>query len=239
MKKPVFVCVYRSGGGVYTRAYVEKLKESIDRYSSMEFVCLSDDPEVPGYIPLAYDWPGWWSKMELFRPDILQGTDILYMDLDTVLSGPISPIEAVCGRHTLPILLQDFYVSDRLASGVMWLPERYRPKVWNLWQRIPDAIMEECGSAGDQAFIGGMYKNLAQTWQSVLPDMFASYKCHIAREGVPGHIKYDEVDVTKARVVCYHGRPRPDETDWEGNDKLVLPSSQYNDMVHTHLSMPR
>lgn len=222
MKKSVFVCVYRSGGDVYTRAYVDKLKESVDQFSDMEFVCLSDDPEVPGYIPLVYDWPGWWSKMELFRPDILQETDFLYMDLDTVLSGPMGPIEVVCAYHDVPIMLQDFYSPDRLASGVMWLPEHYRQKVWNLWIKDPEYIMDDCGSKGDQAFIGGMYAGLAYTWQDIIPDMFASYKCHIVKKGVPGHIKYDDIDVSKARVVCYHGQPRPDETNWEGNPHLVL-----------------
>jgi hypothetical protein len=62
------------------------------------FVCLSDKPdEVPGGIALKHNWPGWWAKLELFRPDLFQEGDlVLYFDMDTVLTDtfevpPIPP----------------------------------------------------------------------------------------------------------------------------------------------------
>nr|WP_145924153.1 hypothetical protein [Halomonas elongata] len=39
--------------------------------------------------PLAHGWPGWWSKLELFRP---HGGDLLYLDLDTVVRGDLQPL---------------------------------------------------------------------------------------------------------------------------------------------------
>lgn len=220
MKVPIFMCVYRSGGH-YGKDYVEKLKESVDKYSTMEFRCLSDDPTVPGYLPLEHDWPGWWSKMELFRPDIEQ--DILYMDLDTVLCGPISLIESVCGKHSLPIMLRDFYSPERLASGVMWLPKRYRGLVWKAWTKDPIGVMARCGSYGDQMLIGEVYAGLAMQWQSLLPDTFASYKAHVLKK-VPPTVDVIEVEPELVKVVCYHGRPRPRETGWEGIEKVLDPS---------------
>lgn len=48
---------------------------------------LANVSDVPGYIPLHHDWPGWWSKIELFRPDLPfdEGERLLYLDLDTLI----------------------------------------------------------------------------------------------------------------------------------------------------------
>ena len=42
-------------------------------------------------IELVKNWPGWWSKVELFRPDIPCGRT-LYLDLDTYIVGSLKPI---------------------------------------------------------------------------------------------------------------------------------------------------
>ena len=64
---------------------------------------LSDVP-VDGVetIPLQHDWPGWFAKFELFRPDI-EG-DLLYFDIDTVITGDLKQLEV--GQTTM---LSDFY----------------------------------------------------------------------------------------------------------------------------------
>lgn len=207
----VFYCVYKTGGD-FTREYVERLKEGVDKHLGWEFRCLSDDPEVPGYIPLEHGWDGWWSKMELFRPD-LDG-DILYADLDTVLCGDMSPFDKVCRKAGFPIMLSDFYFPDRLASGLMWLPKVHRAHVWNRWLKIKD----NHSFRGDQELIAKCLGHFSFRWQKILPFRVASYKLHVTREGVPKHIldNSEPMPLDDVSVVCYHGRPRPHETGWEG-----------------------
>ncbi|HSH43856.1 MAG TPA: hypothetical protein VK973_17170 [Arenicellales bacterium] len=155
------------------------------------------DVVVPGVetIPLKYDWPGWWSKLELFRPDI--DGDLLYLDLDTVvLSDVASLIEAAGGKTTM---LSDFYWPEHPASGLMYIAERDRAHVWREWMRTPQGHMGRRGgrgTIGDQGFLGSVLS--PQRWQDVAPGQVVSFKVHCKHQ-IP----------SKARVVCFHGQPRP------------------------------
>lgn len=82
--------VLRSGGE-YGPQHVQAIQRQVRKWASSdtEFFCVSDVP-IPGVrnrLPLRHDWPGWWAKVELFRPDIPD--DFLYTDLDNVILGPI------------------------------------------------------------------------------------------------------------------------------------------------------
>ena len=115
--------------------------------------CFSDIalPDI-SVIPLEHAWPGWWAKMSLFSP-VARG-DFLYLDLDSVVRGPLDDIAAV-RRLTL---LRDFYRDgarrpEGLQSAVMYLPEADRREVWDTWIRNPARWMAEYAAGGDQAFL--------------------------------------------------------------------------------------
>ena len=90
MEKINVICLFWVGefrGRDFTKddvwALYNTVKKHIDR--EFDFYVLTNDLEaaVPGtIIPLNHDWPGWWSKMELHRPDLPQGRT-LYLDLDS------------------------------------------------------------------------------------------------------------------------------------------------------------
>jgi hypothetical protein len=68
------------------------IEPNIDR--PFKFLVLTNDmdSDVPGeLIPLKWNYPGWWSKIELHRPDLPCGRT-LYMDLDTTIVGSLQPI---------------------------------------------------------------------------------------------------------------------------------------------------
>lgn len=190
------VCVLRSGGD-FRPEHVQRLARQIPG-----LVCLSD-ATVEGVpcIPLAYKWPGWWSKMELFRPDL--SGDLLYFDLDTVIVGDLSELASL-GRTTL---LSDFYYPERPASGLMYLAESDRAKVWAAWIADPKEAMRKCMRHGDQQFIGEVLHD-AQRFQDVLPGRVVSYKVHVAKGLNKRSIGNGNVPAG-ASVVCFHGRPRP------------------------------
>ena len=152
-------------------------------------VALSDVPiEGIRTIPLAHDWPGWWAKMELFRPDI--PGDLFYLDLDTtVIRMPDMP--------NADAVLTDFGDRSVIGSGLMYLTEETRARVWADWMRFPDVHMKRHTKwpAGDQGFLLPHLRR-ALRWQAIAK--VYSYKIHCKR-GIPAD----------ADVICYHGKPRP------------------------------
>lgn len=199
------VMLVLKSGGIYTPKHVDVLAKQILSNSPRHIPvrCLTDvksllDDSWLEYAcqPLLYNFPGWWSKMEIFRPDI-KG-DILYFDLDTVVLASLRDIAKV-DKLTL---LRDFYRDgtrrpEGLGSGMMFLPEADRVEVWNAFTANPKRAMMECATGGDQMFLERFYLQKAQRWQDVVPGQIASYKVH-CKQGVP----------LDARVVCAHGKPK-------------------------------
>ena len=209
MPSPTVACVLRSGGE-YRPEHVVSLYRGvqkhwrIDRLGYLRMICLTDVRFVQAGVEcvrLIGDWPGWWSKMELFRPDI--PGDLLYIDLDTVIVGDLA---AVANVKRLTVL-RDFYHKDKLdrqgwvGSGLMYLPEACRAPIWPRWLLDPQGHMARHGRGGDQKLLQAEIGAEAARWQDVLPDQVVSYKIHVKANGgkvPPG-----------ARVVCFHGKPRP------------------------------
>lgn len=191
-------CVLRSGGD-YTPEYVERLAYGVQRHSPWRFVALSDCSLDFETIPLAHDWPGWWAKLELFRPGLFEGP-VLYLDLDTVIVGDLSPLMSVKHEFTM---LADFFKPQYAASGVMaW--EGDWSRIYRAFASNPSGHIARCNTRqcfGDGGFIAKNLGRRPDIWQARCPNLIASRKVVATRNA-------DE------RIVCYHGRPRPAETGW-------------------------
>lgn len=190
------VALVLRSGGVYTVEHVRSLVWQIQQNAiGVGILCLTDVPFViPGVntISLSYRWPGWWSKMELFKPNI-RG-DLLYLDLDTVVLGSLNDLLAIEQRA----MLRDFYRSAGLGSGVMVLPESERAAIWDSFYSNPERAMLSSGSKGDQHFLERHWLNdRTARIQDLIPGQVASYKVH-CKNGIPPN----------ARVVCAHGKPK-------------------------------
>lgn len=183
----------------FTPGHVLALQRQLAQYApGFPFECLSD-VKVPGVEcrPLRHGWPGWWAKMELFDPEV--PGDFLFMDLDTVITGPLDDILAV-RKLTL---LRDFFrdgkkLKEGLGGGLIYLPADARRDVWGFWMQQPQLQMRVY-SRGDQFLMEKFYLNTAQRWQDVVPGQVVSWKVHCKGDIVP----------PEARVVCFHGQPRP------------------------------
>ncbi len=221
----ITVCsVYRSGGE-YDVRYVRRLAAGVRRHLHMphQFACLTDriaevcgpDGLVHKVSPLRHlDWPGWWAKLEMFR---LSGP-VLYLDLDTVVTGDITPLAAELVRDPeCFIMLRDFYVK-RYASGIVgWGGDRldvYSAFVRGFAHRAEfrqtrNALHMRVGEVdfrGDGDWLRDHLQRLGVkvTCAQDLLDGIASYKADVVRAGGPP-------DGT--RIVCFHGHPRPAEVD--------------------------
>ena len=189
------LCVLRSGGD-FTPEHVKRLQAQLAAVGETDFACLSDVAiEGVETIELRHDWPGWWAKMELFRPD-LRG-DFLFLDLDVSIVGPIEDLDV--GRLAL---MRDVYRPGGLQSAVMFLPESERGVIWQEWSRSPEQWRSRYRRGGDQAFLERFWLRRAKRLQDLAPGQIVSYKADVRDgRGLP----------ESARVICFHGKPRP----WE------------------------
>lgn len=189
--------VYRTGGD-YFPEYVKRIADAARKGGARDIVCLSNTHVVQrwcDHIPLATDWPGWWSKLELFR--LLSGR-VVYFDLDTMIRGSIRPLLDHDHRFTM---LRGF-TTGRGASGVMaWSGDWSHLADGFTTDRIPEYSVKG-GKWGDQDWINDHLGHEPDYFQDMFPGMIASRKFSSTRARM------------SARVVCYSGTPRPHQRGW-------------------------
>lgn len=197
----VVVCVLRSGG-IYDATWVAKLSKGVARHITIpyRFICLTDmehEVEAAGVesFTLPDLWPGWWAKISLWNPRAGLTGRTLYLDLDCIVTGPLDGMV----RHTPGLTMcRDFYGRGHNSSVMSWcgdLRAIHRAFATNPEVGVGDYTRRKDGRIGDQAFIE----------DQIEPDTFpagdvVSYKAD-AREGIPAG----------AKVVAFHGRPKPHE----------------------------
>lgn len=187
-------CVLRSGGDFdisWVHALIQGLQEHIGTAS--QFVCLTDLDTVR-FTPLWHDWPGWWSKIELFRPGLFDGP-VLYMDLDTLPVGDLSDLASYRGEFAM---LNDLYQGRRLAaSGVMaWTPGPHTEAIYETFCREPKI------PPGRSDHWYARHAPEPDRLQELFPGQIYSLKRE-AKDGPP----------EGASLVCGHGRPRLSSPD--------------------------
>lgn len=186
------MCVLKSGG-IYTSEHVEMLRRQLPR--GLELVCLTDmDVDIMGVtaLPLMHDFPGWWSKIELFSPKVACEPTV-YLDLDVLVHGDIYTL-----FHNKFTAYRDFIKPDKMNSSVMsWLEPPI--EIYLKFMTDPNKYMQlhrRWPNLGDQAFIGGMF--IHDFYENGL---IRSYRKE-CMDGVP------EGTV----IVAYHGKPKPWDT---------------------------
>jgi len=220
--KTQILCVYKTGGP-YTDEYVLRLLEGVQRYSTenISFLCLTDDEafiskKVCKTKKLKHGWPGWWSKIELFRQDLPKIPSV-YFDLDTIIKGNIDALTQQAHSHSF-IVLRGFSNKFRkpgslnFASGIMagsfW---EYSP-VYELFLEDPERFMtikQENWMHGDQGFIASVIgvDNVPRLQEHLQENYIVGKRIiHLANK-IP-----DE-----ASVIAWSGEPRLHELN-NGND---------------------
>lgn len=163
------------------------------------FVCLSDRQieDVHCLIPREI-WPGWWSKLLLFRH--AAGAN-LYLDLDVVVTGPLDDL--VSTRLSMPANWAQSGHGGCQSSVMAWT-NRY-PDLCDQFDpsKLEPPVNGNCGAYeglwGDQEYITRELGTPGGALIDAMPGIY-SYKYH-CRQGLPAD----------ARVVCFHGRPKPHE----------------------------
>jgi len=203
----------------------------------VEFVCLTDKVEEAESVlktsengirfrveKLNNEWPGWWSKIELFRPDLFDlGSWIIYFDLDSMIVGSLYPF------LRLPQLLKLSFGEDNVFCAL-------RP-FGNL-ERIRgvfgSGIMCWFGNSDDFVSIydGFSFPSTAEQFRGdqdyisfKVAQATSRIRLMLLQEIIVGIYSYKK-DIrhrmlslpSDARVICFHGNPRPheivDEEKW-------------------------
>ncbi len=178
--------VYKSGGQ-YRPEHVDRLRGQCERFApGVPFVCLDDDG-------LAHGWPGWWSKMEIFR---FPGP-VLYMDLSNTINNMLGPMLRAAQEYEF-IANRDPNPHQRtLQSCVMaWSGDMHY--LYEAFHADANNYMAEYTTPrwwGDQGFVEAHAKNVTY-WQDILPGAVKSYRKGGAENSI---------------ITNHHGRPKP----WE------------------------
>lgn len=211
-KELVITCVLKSGKFnnkenkiEYRPDQVRWLKRQFDAFLPIPhtFVCMSD-MNISGInvVKLKDGYPGWWSKLELFR----EFNSCFYVDLDTVLLNDIS--ELVKYPHSFTVLNNlSSPTSGRIGSGIMaW--NKDLSHLYQIFSKNPHSYMSKYVTSqrwGDQGFIQDHQPEYEQ-FQTLFPGSIKSYK----KDSLDKH------DPADCKIVCFHGIPKPWETthDW-------------------------
>jgi hypothetical protein len=77
---------------------------------------------------------GWWNKLYLFKDGLFpEGDRILYLDLDTVITGSLDDIIQYKGTFAI---LRDFYRPEGLQSSVMAWEAGRLTELWSEYERF-------------------------------------------------------------------------------------------------------
>lgn len=169
MKEKVnILCLYWVGqfrGRDFSLQDIERLYQTVSKHIDrpFDFYCLTNTTEIlPSYvkpIPLLYAWPGWWSKMEIHRPDLPSGRT-LYMDLDSHAVRSLGPILDYPGNLVMfdtriPMdkqrkLAKDGWVLRYQAATMLFdAGTMVMTLVWNKFTQNPERWMKQYRSDQD------------------------------------------------------------------------------------------
>ncbi len=186
----------------YSAKHVQWLQKMVNKFcgTGHDFVCLTD-AEIAGVktIQLKDNLPGWWSKIELFR----EFEDCFYIDLDTVIVEDISELLNYDHKFTALRNFSSVINNSRMGSAVMAWKGDYR-FIYDVFMKDSQKYIKEYTNSekwGDQGFINGQLQGKFDRWQDLFPGHIVSQKINMRNNVLP----------KDARIVCFHGTPKP----WE------------------------
>lgn len=201
-----FVCVqagnYLGRGAEYVNTLFDMVRRNLPECNA-RFFCLTDNPEgLDSYInPIALpdDLEGWYGKLYLFKRGLFaEGSRMCFLDLDTLIVGNCRALIDYRGDFAT---LRDFYQPERLGPAVM-LWRAGGSSIWDEWVSQGKPRHEQ----GDLWWINQI-RIQADILQYLYPATFVSFKRDCNPHPPRG-----------ARVICFHGVPRPHEVQgWVAN----------------------
>ena len=191
--------------------YVYRLRDAVARNLDRpyRFVCLSDmqlEVETLPLLPISnVKALPYWYKVQMFRPDLELHGPNLYIDLDTIVKGPLDPILDDCWQHDFLMSTCPWKGNISCSALMFWRGDRGH--IWRTWcsesvqhwlnlYQVPKQIKRY----GDQGFIGDHVDH--KLMQQVIrePERIDRVRATAAPE--------------KACILFCSGRRKPWDTPW-------------------------
>lgn len=202
-------CVCRSGEFYDINKYVAHLSRAVARHLTRpyRFVCFTNSDTVPegvDRVPLLHNWPGFWSKIEIFRPGVITGP-ALYLDLDTVICGSLDALADTVAAHPL-LCSTDMNHGWINSSFVGWTVDL--SPVYEAMVSDPAAAMARYNGSGplwgDQGLLQDVLAERRIPWEWV-------------QDAAPGAVAWQPIPLRGkpaakgVAVSMWYGHPKPHE----------------------------
>lgn len=162
-----------------------------------DIVVLGDD------LPLKSNLTGWWAKLEIFAPWYADLRPCVVFDLDTYVldTGAVDDLSAL---GDVLWLLNDFNVPKRGESGIFIAP-----------------------SDADEIWAGAHQARATHRGDGPYLATFPHMRIQPNVEGIMSY-KVDQLydSPKEARIVCFHGKPKPHETEGWAREFWTTKTSQ-------------
>lgn len=209
--KPLTIATVLKLGGDYDETYVNKLAAAIKRHTTKKykFACLTDADEnnfdknlVDDIIPLELGLASYWSKLELFRPELFSGNQVLYFDLDTLIIDNIDEFLSYGGDF---MGLRNFNNLITLGSGILgWDSSKTNHIFYKFVNKmIADNKATLAYRDGDQQAIHELCELKINRVQDLYPKKMCAFKYECYIESENRIIVPDDCS-----VICFHSKPK-------------------------------
>ncbi len=201
IKERTIVMVLKSGGD-FNFQDVFLLVHHIKKHASdVNVICISDkfdkvwQLDQVTIIPMKDKYTGWWSKLNLFSPELKSYRPFLFMDLDTAVVRNFDSLFPAEEHIDKFIAVEDFYQKSKLQSCLLWVPANN-----NKIDRIYNARNDK--RVGTKQRMDYFLRDIApqDLFFQQITNEISSFKPYQAEK-----LKELPADVS---VVCFHGKPR-------------------------------
>lgn len=193
-------------GEEFDARYVNLLYTAVLNHTSLpfKFYCFTNEPDnlLPEIIvkPLPYSLPtdGCWPKLYLFSKEAGLSGRVVYLDLDTIITGDITPLLSLdVSFASLYNIFKYLRTGKREVGGgiLVWDADKYY-WIWKDYIIQREIVEGRYVGSGDQGYLNDMVHH-KYFLQDLFPNKIVSYKA----EG------YNP----EAMLVYFHGSPRPHE----------------------------
>lgn len=169
-------------GQKYGPEYVDRLRAMVDRHLPVphRFVCLTDQKDLPQGVEHVdvrdHGLHGWWAKMLLLDPATRADWGrTIYLDLDTVIVGDLTPLAewcgdfAICANFTRESNIKTW--PCRYGSCVMSIAPTFGRTVYEAFEADREGWIRKAGNKGDQWVIERLFPK-ASLLQMAMPAGF-------------------------------------------------------------------
>ena len=209
---------------IFDAMWVDKLYRGIKRNTTkpFELICLVDK-EYPikepvkqvKFIEQANVSVGWSLLVEMYRPDITSDRRVT-IGLDTIIMDNIDDILEIDNDIAM---ITDPMEPEEVCNAITWCSSETAAYIWDVWTNKREWVYENCRFIGNAVSEMVLLRKLFdQDGEALRVDNIYegiySYKVHIIEN--PDLIE-------NAKIIYFHGEPKPHELGAHPVDDLIIP----------------